>query len=155
MKIKYDFFKEAMQGKYNKYHILNATNVWNDLPSYQNCCFRSYLVLVFFFFFTISIQKQRIGPWLGYKTTKVTCQCKEDSSMRLIHKDHILCLILSFFIETDCLSVLFWFKKLLTILTILTALQVSSFSEQHIFEQGWTHISILSVGWCLLCFCNA
>lgn len=105
MKIRYDFFKEVMQGKYNKYYILNTTNVWNDLPSYQNSVSGAYLYGDFFF--TTSIQQQRTGPWLGYKTTKVTCQCKEDSSMRLIHKDHILSLILSFLIETDCLSVLF------------------------------------------------
>lgn len=106
MKIQYDFFKEIMQGKYNKYHILNATNIWNDLPSYQNSVV-SGAYLYGDFSFTTSIQKQRTGSWLGHKTTKVTCQCKEDSFMRLIHKDHILSLILSFFIETDCLSVLF------------------------------------------------
>lgn len=103
MKIKYDFFKEVMQGKYNKYHVLNATNVWNDLPSYQNSVVSgAYLYGDFFFFLRTSIQKQRTGPWLGYKTTKVTCQCKEDSSTRLIHKDHILCLILSSQKQTFC-----------------------------------------------------
>lgn len=48
MKIRYDFFKEVMQGKYNKYYILNTTNVWNDLPSYQNSVSGAYLYGDFF-----------------------------------------------------------------------------------------------------------
>lgn len=36
--------KETKQGKYNKYHVLNATNVWNDLSSHQNSAVQgSYL----------------------------------------------------------------------------------------------------------------
>lgn len=50
MKIRYDFFKEVMQGKYNKYYILNTTNVWNDLPSYQNSVSGAYLYGDFFFY---------------------------------------------------------------------------------------------------------
>lgn len=49
MKIRYDFFKEVMQGKYNKYYILNTTNGWNDLPSYQNSVSGAYLYGDFFF----------------------------------------------------------------------------------------------------------
>lgn len=54
MKIRYDFFKEVMQGKYNKYYILNTTNVWNDLPSYQNSVSGAYLYGDFFFFYNIN-----------------------------------------------------------------------------------------------------
>lgn len=105
MKIRYDFFKEVMQGKYTNI-IFSTPQMFGMICQAIKILFQELTCMVIFFF-TTSIQQQRTGPWLGYKTTKVTCQCKEDSSMRLIHKDHILSLILSFLIETDCLSVLF------------------------------------------------
>lgn len=58
MKIKYDFFKEVMQGKYNKYHILNATNVRNDLPSYQNSVVSGAILYWYFFFFFYNINSK-------------------------------------------------------------------------------------------------
>lgn len=96
MKIKYDFFKKVI-------HSLNTTNtIFSTLQMFGMICqatktllFQELSCIGFFFFFNNINSKAKNWTWQGYKTTKVTCQCKEDSSMRLIHKDHILCLILS------------------------------------------------------------